>query len=66
MLSRLVSALALALAASVASSSAQPPATVPLGPLPRVVTPLHYRLDFTIDPAKDRFSGHDEIAVTFR
>jgi alanyl aminopeptidase len=31
--------------------------------LPRVVTPLHYRLGFTIDPSKDGFSGHTEIDV---
>jgi alanyl aminopeptidase len=41
------------------------PEAVPLGPLPRVVVPTHYRLAFTIDPAKDRFTGHDEIDVTF-
>jgi alanyl aminopeptidase len=36
---------------------------VPLAMLPGVVTPLHYRLNFTIDPAKDGFSGHTEIDV---
>jgi alanyl aminopeptidase len=48
--------------------AAQPvpdPGPVPLGPLPRVVSPTHYRLAFTIDPTKDRFSGHDEIDVNF-
>jgi cytosol alanyl aminopeptidase len=38
---------------------------VPMGPLTREVVPLHYRLDLTIDPTHDRFSGHDEIDVKF-
>src|SRR5580692_7552042 len=38
---------------------------VPMGPLTREVVPLHYRLDLTIDPTRDRFSGHDEIDVKF-
>ncbi len=59
-------ALVLALAFPLASSAVEAQSPVPLGPLPRVVVPVHYRLDFTIDPAKGRFSGHDEIAVTFK
>jgi len=38
---------------------------VPLGPLPRVAMPTRYRLSFVIDPAKNAFTGHDEIDVTF-
>jgi len=38
---------------------------VPLGPLPRVAIPTRYRLSFVIDPAKNAFTGHDEIDVTF-
>ncbi|HEX3674506.1 MAG TPA: M1 family metallopeptidase [Rhizomicrobium sp.] len=48
--------------------AAQPvpdPGPVPLGPLPRVATPTHYRLAFTIDPTKTGFSGLDDIDVTF-
>jgi aminopeptidase N len=41
------------------------PGPVPQGPLPRVATPTHYRLAFTIDPTKAGFSGHDEIDVNF-
>ncbi len=42
-----------------------PSEPVPLGPLPRVATPLHYALTLTVDPKKDRFSGHAEIDVSF-
>lgn len=31
--------------------------------LPPVAAPLHYRLSLTVDPAKDRFSGHEEIDI---
>src|SRR5690349_11306270 len=34
------------------------------GRLPRAVRPTHYALDFTVDPAKERFSGRARIAVT--
>ena len=34
---------------------------IPLGKLPDTVKPLAYRLDLTLDPAKDRFSGKVEI-----
>ena len=33
----------------------------PAGKLGDAVTPIAYRLDLTVDPAKDRFSGHVEI-----
>jgi len=36
----------------------------PKGKLPDTVTPNAYRLDFTILPEAERFSGHDEIDVT--
>jgi aminopeptidase N len=39
-------------------------ANAPKGKLPGTVRPLAYRLDFTILPETDRFSGHDEIDVT--
>ena len=40
-----------------------PAAEIPLGKLPRTVTPTHYLLDFTIDPSAARFSGVTEIDV---
>ena len=50
-------------AAWVASAASVP--AIPLGQLPPGVTPQHYRLALTIDPAKNRFSGHAEIDVVF-
>jgi aminopeptidase N len=35
--------------------------TLPLGKLPETVTPLAYRLDLTLDPSQERFSGKVEI-----
>jgi cytosol alanyl aminopeptidase len=49
------------LAARAANAGGAP--SVPLAMLPRDVVPTHYRLAFTIDPAKERFSGHTEIDV---
>jgi alanyl aminopeptidase len=43
----------------------KPDEQVPLGPLPRAATPTHYAITVTVDPKKDRFSGHTEIDVTF-
>jgi len=37
----------------------------PVGQLDKSVVPLHYRLELTIDPRQDRFSGQTEIDVTF-
>ncbi len=48
-----------------AAQSVPDPGPVPLGPLPRIATPTHYRLAFTIDPTKAGFSGHTEIDVNF-
>src|ERR1700683_2029628 len=47
------------------ATGATGPDLVPMGPLPRDVVPLRYRLAFTIDPSKPRFAGHDEIDVSF-
>jgi len=41
-----------------------PDAKAPKGKLPDMATPQAYRLDFTILPESERFSGHDEIDVT--
>jgi aminopeptidase N len=38
----------------------------PKGKLPDVAAPTAYRLDFTILPEQDRFSGHGEIDVTLK
>jgi alanyl aminopeptidase len=43
----------------------KPDEQVPLGPLPRTATPSHYAITVTVDPKKDRFTGHTEIDVTF-
>jgi aminopeptidase N len=40
-----------------------PDANAPKGKLPDTVTPTAYRIDFTILPESERFSGHDEIDV---
>jgi alanyl aminopeptidase len=37
----------------------------PVGQLDQSVVPRHYRLELTIDPRQDRFSGQSEIDVTF-
>ena len=54
-----------ALAQQAAAASAQPiPAeagVMPAGKLNGAVVPQAYRLDLTVNPAKDRFSGHVEI-----
>lgn len=43
-----------------------PPGPVPTGQLDDRVTPAAYRLDLTIDPAQERFSGRAEIDVTVK
>jgi alanyl aminopeptidase len=43
----------------------KPDEPIPLGPLPRTATPSHYAITVTVDPRKDRFSGHTEIDLTF-
>jgi aminopeptidase N len=67
-------AIALSIAALLSTSAAaaiapKPPAIVadanaPKGKLPDTARPTAYRLDFTIMPEADRFSGHDEIDIT--
>ncbi len=41
-------------------------APVPTGKLPDAATPIDYRLDFTIVPEKERFSGHAEIDIDLK
>jgi aminopeptidase N len=50
-----------ALQAQVASAVVATTSGVPLGKLPGTVQPLAYRLDMTVDPARERFSGKAEI-----
>lgn len=40
---------------------APPPPPAPKGRLEGAITPAFYRLDMTVDPAKERFFGHVEI-----
>ncbi|MBR0551238.1 M1 family metallopeptidase [Stakelama marina] len=40
--------------------------TVPTGKLPDTAAPTAYRLDLTVLPSHDRFSGHAEIDVTIK
>lgn len=51
-------------APALAQDLATPPAaagTLPAGKLSDAVVPAAYRLDLTVDPAKDGFTGHTEI-----
>lgn len=61
----LVSASLLAFSAP-ALAEAAPPAAFPEGRLDDAVKPTAYRLDFTVDPAQERFSGKTEIDVTLK
>jgi aminopeptidase N len=63
-LAMLLSTSAYAAAPMPAATKIVADANAPKGTLPDTVTPNAYRLDFTILPESDRFSGHDEIDVT--
>ncbi|MEY4953591.1 MAG: hypothetical protein RL299_2015 [Pseudomonadota bacterium] len=67
-LSLAVSAPALAEApiADPAAAAAAALAPVPPGKLTDAVRPLTYRLDLTVDPAQERFSGHAEIDAVLK
>ncbi len=56
-------ALLLSSTAALAATPIVPDANAPRGKLPDTATPAAYRLDFTILPESDRFSGHDEIDI---
>nr|WP_294817826.1 M1 family metallopeptidase [uncultured Sphingomonas sp.] len=49
-----------------ASALAQSAPPLPTGKLPDTVTPIAYRLDMTILPERERFSGHTEIDVELK
>ncbi|MET0589429.1 MAG: M1 family metallopeptidase [Novosphingobium sp.] len=53
-------------AAAVAAPAATSAQSVPAGRLSEAVLPIAYRLDLTIDPDKERFSGKVEIDVTLK
>ncbi|MCC6924462.1 M1 family metallopeptidase [Novosphingobium sp.] len=59
-------ALADAPAADPASTAAAALAPVPPGKLTDAARPLAYRLDLSVDPAQERFSGHVEIDATLK
>jgi hypothetical protein len=52
--------------AAPAAARIVPDAAAPKGLLSDAAVPSAYRLDFTILPEADRFSGHDEIDVTLK
>jgi aminopeptidase N len=56
-------ALLLSSTTALAATPVVPDANAPKGKLPDTVTPQAYRLDFTILPESERFSGHDEIDI---
>ncbi len=55
-----------AVAAAPPAPTIAPDANAPKGKLSDAATPRAYRLDFTILPEADTFSGHDEIDVTLK
>ncbi len=59
-------ALAQAPAADPAAAAAAALAPVPPGKLTDAVRPVSYRLDLTVDPAQERFSGHVEIDAVLK
>ena len=63
-------ACALALPGMALAQSAPPPvaaaADVPLGRLPDAAAPKAYRIDLTIDPSQERFSGRTEIDAVLK
>jgi hypothetical protein len=49
-----------------ATALAQAAAPVPAGKLPDTVKPIAYRLDLTVVPEQERFSGHTEIDIQLK
>jgi aminopeptidase N len=56
----------LSFASPAAIAAATAPGAVPQGILPDAAVPLAYRLDLTVRPEQDRFSGHVEIDVSLK
>lgn len=63
---KLLAAVALAALSAPLMAAAPTAEPVPLGILSDAATPLAYRLDLTVDPDKERFSGHAEIDATLK
>ncbi|MDB5713388.1 MAG: Peptidase rane alanine aminopeptidase-like protein [Sphingomonadales bacterium] len=66
MRSIILAALLAASPAALSAAASTPTQSVPQGILPDAATPTAYRLDFTILPDQDRFSGHAEIDVVLK
>ncbi|MET0375523.1 MAG: M1 family peptidase, partial [Rhizorhabdus sp.] len=62
----LLAAVALAALSTALPAAAPVAEPVPLGILSDAATPSAYRLDLTILPDQERFSGHTEIDVTLK
>ena len=62
----LLAAVALAALSTALPAAAPTAEPVPLGILSDAATPSAYRLDLTILPDQERFSGHAEIDVTLK
>ena len=62
----LVAASVLALSSAAISPAHAGPADYPHGKLPDAAKPLDYRLDLTIVPSQDSFSGHAEIDIDLK
>src|ERR1700742_4756434 len=58
--------LLLASSALMLASTAHAAADFPHGKLPDAATPKAYRLDLTVIPEKDTFSGHTEIDIVVK
>lgn len=63
---KLLAATAWAALSTSFPAAAAPAEPIPLGILSDAATPSAYRLDLTIIPENERFSGHAEIDVTLR
>jgi len=63
---KLLAAVALAALSAPLYAAAPAAEPVPLGILPDAATPSAYRLDLTVLPERERFSGHAEIDATLK
>jgi hypothetical protein len=67
-----LTALSASLATALPAAAPTPAGTaiggepIPLGILSDAATPIAYRIDLTVDPDKERFSGHTEIDATLK
>lgn len=61
-----VAAVLASLTASTALAQTTPAAVPPQGELPDTARPVEYRLDLTVDPGSQRFSGRTEIDIELK